>query len=241
MIRLGLGNRPSHYASAVNWTPADITTAGWYDASDPSTITIATGVSQWDDKGGSNHLTQGTGDNQPTYSGSGQTAKLAFDGINDSLSLGGTGLSNATINIYTVRSSSDNACILYSDATSRYSHVAQDGSASTTITNSFGTPTLYTNGTAQSPTTRDDVHTLINTGSALIIGMVGANTSTWTDFEISVFTGLFDAADYHEIVITTGVDSTAQRQNIEGYLAHKWGLISLLDGGHPHKVNPPGR
>ena len=32
---------------AGGWTPASITTALWLDAADASTITIATGVSQW--------------------------------------------------------------------------------------------------------------------------------------------------------------------------------------------------
>lgn len=40
---------------------------GWWDATDSTTITTDTGVSQWDDKSGNaNHLTQGTGSNQPT-------------------------------------------------------------------------------------------------------------------------------------------------------------------------------
>jgi len=33
--------------------------------------------------------------------------------------------------------------------------------------------------------------------------------------------------------------STAGRQELEGYLAHKWGLTANLPGGHPYKTSPP--
>jgi hypothetical protein len=51
-----------------NFTPADLTTLAWYDASDTSTITQSVGaVSQWDDKSGNDdHLAQATGSKQPT-------------------------------------------------------------------------------------------------------------------------------------------------------------------------------
>jgi len=54
-------------AVSTAWTPADISTAAWYDASDSDTITEAGGsVSQWDDKSGNGlDLTQGTGSDQP--------------------------------------------------------------------------------------------------------------------------------------------------------------------------------
>jgi hypothetical protein len=31
----------------------------------------------------------------------------------------------------------------------------------------------------------------------------------------------------------------SDREKVEGYLAHKWGITSVLDGGHPYKTNPP--
>ena len=33
---------------------------------------------------------------------------------------------------------------------------------------------------------------------------------------------------------------TSQRQQVEGYLAHKWALTDLLDFSHPYKTTPPG-
>jgi hypothetical protein len=59
----------------------------WLDASDPSSYTVSTGVSEWRDKSGNNRtFAQSTGNNQPavTTLSSGKTV-FTFDGTNDSL------------------------------------------------------------------------------------------------------------------------------------------------------------
>lgn len=77
---------------ATGFSPKQIAgLLAWYDASDVSTITTATGVSAWGDKSGNNYtLRQGTANNQPatgTRTIGGKNA-LDFDGTNDVLSLG---------------------------------------------------------------------------------------------------------------------------------------------------------
>jgi hypothetical protein len=60
----------------------------WLDASDASTITVATGVSEWRDKSGRNkHFTQTTGNNQPATGSATMGGKNAilFDGTDDFL------------------------------------------------------------------------------------------------------------------------------------------------------------
>jgi hypothetical protein len=42
-----------------------------------------------------------------------------------------------------------------------------------------------------------------------------------------------------EVVIINGVVSTADRQKLEGYLAHKWGLATRLPTNHPYKSTAP--
>ena len=50
------------------WLPNVLRPALWLDANDESTITIATGVSEWRDKSGNaRNVTQATGGTQPTY------------------------------------------------------------------------------------------------------------------------------------------------------------------------------
>lgn len=41
-----------------------------------------------------------------------------------------------------------------------------------------------------------------------------------------------------EVVMMNGIDTT-NRDKIEGYLAHKWGIASVLDAGHPYKASAP--
>lgn len=42
-----------------------------------------------------------------------------------------------------------------------------------------------------------------------------------------------------EVVVVNGAASTDVRQKIEGYFAHKWGLVSALPGDHPFKDAAP--
>ena len=58
--------------TAQDWTPAQISTLTWFDASDTDTITVANTatnqISQWDDKSGNdNHAFQTNSSRQPTY------------------------------------------------------------------------------------------------------------------------------------------------------------------------------
>lgn len=78
--------RLSGYGGAAKrlWTPAQLTTALWFDAADASTITLnGATVSQWNDKSGNGrNATQATAASQPTYSPTGLNNKavLSFDG-----------------------------------------------------------------------------------------------------------------------------------------------------------------
>jgi hypothetical protein len=95
--------------SVSGWTPASLGSglALWLDATDPSTITVATGVSQWRDRSGNaRHFTQPTPANQPDYSASsffGQPG-VTFDGVNDVMNLTGVNsiLANRTHGVYWV-------------------------------------------------------------------------------------------------------------------------------------------
>ena len=42
-----------------------------------------------------------------------------------------------------------------------------------------------------------------------------------------------------ELIFVNEALSTSDRQKLEGYLAYKWGLQSVLPGGHPYKSTPP--
>jgi hypothetical protein len=71
------------------WTPAQISTALWLDASDAGTITLnGANVSQWNDKSGNGkHATQATAAAQPDFSATGLNGKpsINFAGTTDYL------------------------------------------------------------------------------------------------------------------------------------------------------------
>jgi hypothetical protein len=81
------------YRRDTGFDPASIAgLAVWLDASDASTVTVATGVSEWRNKltGTSISATQGTANNQPLYQIAARNGRnsILFDGTNDVLSLG---------------------------------------------------------------------------------------------------------------------------------------------------------
>ena len=242
-IGLGIGSTQNFYNSSINWNPGDLGSAlvAHYDARVPSSITVATGVSQWDDlSGNSNHMTQGTGTQQPSYASEGVT----FDNTDDEL-VATSAITGSTSNIFYVKTSSDtNNITFYADA-GRTSHIAQNGSADTSLYLQFGTPSEFVNGTSKTFTDRNDVRDTLNTGSRLIHAIQGCDLSAWTaSFSMGYYNAsafYAEGGTYHEIIVVNGAITTATRQNIEGYLAHKWGTLATLDAGHPYKVNPPGR
>ena len=69
-----------------------------------------------------------------------------------------------------------------------------------------------------------------------------SNTVGWNAGSVQL--GNNSAANYlngwiAEIVFTNAKQSTTDRQKMEGYLAHKWGLTGNLDSTHPYKSTPP--
>lgn len=45
--------------------------------------------------------------------------------------------------------------------------------------------------------------------------------------------------DIYELIYIESALSLTDRQKVEGYLAHKWGLTANLPGGHPYKTTAP--
>jgi hypothetical protein len=238
------------------WTPSAITTALWYDAADASTVTIATGVSQWNDKSGnSRNATQSTGANQPLVISNALNGKsvVRFDGSNDTLNYDGTFLANTSYTIHAVvtrRSSKStnffmggtdnntNKNLLLgweNNTTFRFAQYANDIDAAvagytTPVTDLWGVGLntsvgrfIFRNGTSAS--TNATTTSLISYTGALLGAFMA--TSTYYDGDIA------------ELVATTTVLSTTDRQKMEGYLAWKWGLVSSLPADHPYKNAAP--
>jgi len=116
----------------------------------------------------------------------------------------------------------------------------QAGSNSQASTSNFSNQEILFSGTGDfaGNTSRIYVDGLLKT----TVNPSGAFTSDNTDLLYigrDNSSGRHANVDFGEILILGGVISEANRQKIEGYLAHKWNLYSKLASGHPYKNTAP--
>ncbi|MDC1167903.1 hypothetical protein OAT36_03215, partial [Flavobacteriaceae bacterium] len=231
----------------------------WLDASDPLSITKDSNglVSQWNDKSGNgHHATQSTNENKPTTT----TGTITFDG-NDKLELPHgvipdptessmvfmVGLSDAqtspfngflsngratTNQSYSIRTSGSNMYWyafnndLTIPLTTPYTNLSIYGIDLNTASN---TVKAYQNGELKA--TKNSFTGVNNTGTELgSIGVTPGTSGTNNEFLVG---------DIREIIVVKSQPSLADRQKIEGYLAHKWGLAASLPADHPYKNAAP--
>ncbi len=251
MVGIGVGIPFYNKKKKQLWTPSSISTGVWYDAFDASTITkdASNYVSQWNDKSGNNlHLTQTQGAYQPQYDTANKrlffatdylifpeepnifgksifivadtNAGLAGDGNVISRSSRGTTARNVQIRLRT-----GNTGIVGNPALWGNEGYYNDTKTGTDIVSYIADNNLsvYTNGSLLGTTTA--------TSSSLIVNTVGC----WVDLGNNYpFNGYIK-----EIVIANGILSEENRQKMEGYLAHKWGLTANLSVSHPYKTSSP--
>lgn len=255
------------FMASQRWTPEYISTALWLDGADTSTMysavsggfLVANGgaVTRWEDKSGNNrHATEAT--NQPIRQDAATNSLTAirFDGVNDKLSIINEFLDGSkehTISFVYARKSNTSqympAVSIYGPTDyGSYHFIKNDsrqavylqawgnadpaGTASTAI-NSFAVVQfraqtnqwfLNVNGTQEYASSVATLGTISHDGLA-----IGYQTGT------SRFTNM----DFCELVVCTGSVATDERQRVEGYLAHKWGLAANLPSGHPYKTSAP--
>ncbi len=71
-------------------------------------------------------------------------------------------------------------------------------------------------------------------------GTVGSlSIGAYFDTFGKAFQNLAFNGEFYEVLVFNAALSTSQRQQIEGYLAWKWGLVSSLPANHPYKMFPP--
>lgn len=247
------------------WTPAAISTALWLDAADASTITTVSGaVSEWRDKSGNGrHAAQVTAGNRPTYTASGLNQKpvLTFNPENPStMTLPPTALGGATeATLFWVQKSTNDPA---SSQLSGGSFISmefgggQGGSNHLPWTDgvvyfqAFSTQRKTIGNLAQSLSSPRifAVESKNNLFNFLIDGTVAFNTATNTYLNPStsklIGTGsvslVYNFSGYAaECIVIDTILSTNNRQQIEGYLAHKWGLTANLPSDHPYKSVAP--
>ena len=246
------------------WTPANLTTVAWYDPSDTGNITDTLGaVTQLDDIGssGSLHLTLtgGTGTELTTGTRT-QNSLNVLDGTESDFlghetfpvpSSGDIAIfmvgeidsipSSTFASILSMNAASNDWQFASNSTTQFDGALAWDGGTAVCANGPYAGPSIYC--------TKFD-YTDLGTASVWMDGTIDGSESYSGADKIGASqhfraksnrSGAFgvDGA-FGEIVIVEGC-STATRQNIEGYLAHKWGTTGKLPIGHPYKsVAPSG-
>jgi hypothetical protein len=243
------------------WTPANISTALWLDAADASTITTVSGnVSEWRDKSGNGrHFSQATTGDRPVYATNALNSKNVINfASTDSLirvaAIPFNDLGNNSLYIVgnlTGRSDQYNVALVITRAANRSRAILFNyGGAN------IGKWGTYISADAPSP--------LGNVGVSYKISEMIADqaTNTYLFYQDGTSQGsngvvnansIFSATSYigndpnnawlqgniAEIIFCDEKNSDATRQQIEGYLAHKWGLTANLPSNHPYKSVAP--
>ncbi len=243
---------PNEPGSSVLWTPANITTSFWVDAADLFSFTFRDSfVAQWNDKSGQlKHGVQATTGSQPTYVGNVLNSRAGvlcspFGWMN----ISGTLPLTENMTVFEVFQRSTTGIIsmtLGGAATSappyaiqwwsdniRYS--ALNGGADF---NTHGAANLTTGPFITSLRRGSDVQ-LWSNGAA--VGTAGtANPISGAAFSyIARRANNYHSGYIHEVVVVPSALNTSDRQRVEGYLAHKWGLVGSLPSDHPYKSDPP--
>lgn len=249
-------------ASGGTWVPTDIGAdlVGWWDASTSSTVTQSGGTaSQVNDRSGNgHHMVQATGSSQPAYSTAVQNGlnvlALDEDFMENSVAantFGAGGLTFVSVWRKTGAATTFNAPPLTRASgnlpapldgwnTNRF---IGNGSGAITIGGhrDFGADALFTawNVLVQEVTSASVYSERINgaldfTVSESLYDDSGAVITLGTRADRATTSRM----NFGEGVATK-VLSTLNRDKLEGYLAHKWGLAGLLPGGHAYKSAPP--
>ena len=245
------------YSSNLLWTPAQLTTATWLDASRASSITLTSGnISTWTDLSASAYtFNQATGNAQPRWS-----SANTLNGLNVAVFDRGDILSATT----GPQPGANNQMMLivaqlYTAHDGRFYIISNNnGSSRNTILPHYagdspkylhhpsGTPVDYGFSTAiNSP----HIFSGYRNGNTVGIGVNGSTETTnsngqdlgtmtfWTVGALANNSGNLNGF-IAEIVVVSSYD-TANYQKLQGYLAWKWGLQGNLPSGHTYKNKPP--
>lgn len=255
----------------VLWTPAQLSTAAWFDGDDAGTITLDSGaVSQWADKSGNaRHASQATASNRPSVAAGVMNGRdvIRFDGFSDFLATasffgpaGSLGVTLAMVLNKTAEPVNYSNPITKGLTNSEWSIVMSSNSTAITDTTMrrriFWRHTTGANQTVRLDTAYGLDGPIIFTGTMRDSGIAawrsgspdGTATSASKTLNQNTPLRIGDSSDFHanrfqgdiaEVVLIHSVPTPEDRQKLEGYLAHKWGLAALLPSDHPYKSSAP--
>jgi len=245
-----------------NWTPASlgVSLALWLDGADldgdgtqegnqegGTTLSGASYlVNTWVDKSGNGrNAVQATASAQPRYvtNAINGLAVVNFDGTDDGLRVNNLpSMTGGTNNLFWMQRTTDTQYMpLHGNGGgANWVLITQSGAGGTDVSNMGGTP-FYADGVLQSWVTRGGAYPVLNDKTA-IVESVGKNFA-WNGSMVLAngYGGGWNyGGDFTEVIVTTNALSGSERQQIEGYLAWKWGTQANLPLDHPFRMSAPG-
>lgn len=249
------------------FVPSDLGNMGlWLDAADSATVTLVSGaVSQWNDKSGAGkNAVQGTPTKRPTYTSSLLNGKggLTYDGIDDCMPVA----SYATkpfISVFIVTkttnakpffmeqgtdvNSVDGFYILGTNAYAGATRRAANLNYALGPVNWLGpNDEIISYVTTSTPAVSGSIFSFWRSGNTVALtqstGTTVADTTTTATLNIGSRNNgalIQMSGNLHEVIFYNAELSTTNRQKVEGYLAHKWGLTANLPVTHPYKTVAP--
>ena len=227
----------------------------WLDASDLTSLTLSgSSVTQWNDKSGNGRNATNVGTITTTIT----NGLTALDFSNNRMTIASYPWSAYSTIFFVVKSTNGNFLFSQSNGTSYRNFYytgnwplfvvsINDGASNMSFNDSViptGTvvPTNtyfmfalgYNGGTAPYMYHVNGTARSTGTGPGLSNG-----TSTFPLYINGNSSGAFDTSVVCEIYHYTNAFTTAQRQQVEGYLAWKWGLQANLPSGHPYRYSKP--
>lgn len=234
---------PSVVSQSSLWTPSEINTSRWLDASASNTIFFGSGISQWSDKKGGGSFTQSTASSQPALINNAVNGKsvVRFDG-GDLLTSSYSLTSVKTIAMIVKQSSLVN------------SFIGCVGGQLITFKN---------DGLVCLRKSYDGSIAIDSTVSSLqyniIIIQIEANnailrvngTQIGTDTSYNSFTGNVEIGvggdslvsglngDIYQLILAETTFNSSILEKLEGYFAYSAALQNLLPSNHPYKTSAP--
>jgi len=224
----------------------------WLDAADSSTITGTTTVTQWRDKSGNvRHL--GVGSGTTSYSSNAIQLANSYMFVTSAVNLTNlcvfivaktTGGYNQTVFVGRPNSSFDYTSVdgfgFYMDSQSviRFYGTSSGGQYSTFNVNT-STPQLFSfqsSGTSISAWYNGNSQTGGTLGSSRTSTAQGFAIGASWNGSTSSYDNIIVNASLYEIIVFNSDVTTSQRQQVEGYLSHKWGLNGYYDSSIPLSI-----
>jgi hypothetical protein len=249
--------------SAALWTPAQITTALWLDAADASTITTISGaVSQWNDKSGNGrNVGQAAAGARPTYVQSGLNGRgtISFNGSSAYLERVGSYLStNWTCVVAGINNTVTGTPVFVAQSSTLNSQprwqLDRDSTNARQLHRNDAGTIIFPSQAGHTAASFLQVST--NDGSLIGVSLNGATLTTASSITGSFSTnrltigGLYAGSttvapasrlngQIAEFVYVANMLTASDREKLEGYIAHKWGLTVKLPSNHPYKAAAP--